>query len=156
MWMGLVKCTSSICINLGTTLKSRKHVPWMMEITEFDAFVYNAYIAFPSAPLAHVSKTTLTSVANVIMLLFLLTKVRRGGGICRRVSKGWARGKCGESWSVGLFHGVGVGGGEPSASCLRRRTHGIGASGTYWTVGHLASGKQESIRPFFVIHSVHW
>jgi hypothetical protein len=56
---------------------------------------------------------------------------------------------------VGLFHGVGVGGGEPAASCLRRRTHGIGASGTYWMRGFFAGGKVESFPPFFVIHSVH-
>ena len=56
---------------------------------------------------------------------------------------------------MGLFHGVGVGGGKPSASCLRRRTHGIGASGAYWMVWYLAGGKEESFRPFFVIHSVH-
>lgn len=45
-------------------------------------------IAFPSTPLAHVSKTKLTSVANLIMLLLLLTMAwRRGGGYggeCRR------------------------------------------------------------------------
>jgi hypothetical protein len=51
---------------------------------------------------------------------------------------------------VGLFHGVGVGGGEPSASCLRRRTHGIEASGTYWMVGYLAGGREESFRPFLL------
>ena len=72
----------------------------MMEITEFDAFVYNAYISFPSTPLAHVSKTKLTSVANVIML-FLLTieivRLRGWVGVWWRVSKGKARGKCGES-----------------------------------------------------------
>ena len=46
-----------------------------------------------------------------------------------------------------LFHGVGVGGGEPSASCLRLRTHGIGASGTYWMVEYLAGCEEESFHP---------
>jgi hypothetical protein len=86
--MGLVKMYF-ICINLGATLKPRKYVPWMMKIIEFDAFVYNAYVAFRCTLLAHVSKTTLTSVANV-MMLFLLTKAvaamggEGDGGECRR------------------------------------------------------------------------
>lgn len=53
----------------------------MMEITEFDAFVYNAYISFPSTPLAHVSKTKLTSVANVIMLFLLTVEIDGGEGV---------------------------------------------------------------------------
>ena len=57
---------------------------------------------------------------------------------------------------MGIFRGVGVGGGEPSASCLFCRTRGIGTSGTYWMRGYLAGGKEESFRHFFfVIHSVH-
>lgn len=53
-----------------------------------------------------------------------------------------------------LFRGVGVGGGEPSATYFRRGTHGIGASGTRWMGECLAGGKEKSFRPFYVIHSV--